>query len=112
MASLRALCQVVSRLMVADKAAEILSSVCAMARERKQLVLQPGIAAQAPSENAVVSSISTLRATVTGECHANPTLVYMVPVPGRVLMSRCSSTPCRPHPEDEAQGGLIRTMRA
>jgi inositol hexakisphosphate/diphosphoinositol-pentakisphosphate kinase len=52
--------------MVADKAAEILSSVCSMARERKQLVLQPGIAAQAPAENAVVSSISTLRATVTG----------------------------------------------
>ena len=51
-----------------DKAAEILSSVCQMARERKDASKQPGIKSLTPAPDvpAPLSTTSTLRATVTG----------------------------------------------
>lgn len=54
---------------VVDKAAEILSSVCQMARERKDASNQPGIKSLTPAPDvpAPLSTTSTLRATVTGK---------------------------------------------
>ncbi|ORY35466.1 putative actin cytoskeleton organization and biogenesis-related protein [Naematelia encephala] len=57
-----------------DKAADILSSVCQVARERKLKSLAPGIASMPPAEvQASSSTISTLRATITVLRHADRT---------------------------------------
>ena len=57
-----------------DKAAEILSSVCGLAREKKALSLQPGATIlQPPDASAMGSIYSTLRATVTVLRHADRT---------------------------------------
>lgn len=51
-----------------DKAAEILSSVCQVARDRKTSAQQPGLKSLTPAPDvpAPLSTTSTLRATVTG----------------------------------------------
>ena len=63
-----------------DKAAEILSSVCQIARERKTLVPQLGSASAEAAESAApASTTSTLRATVTGQCpvsHCHQDLIH------------------------------------
>ena len=59
-----------------DKTAEILSSVCQMARERKTAVPQSGSASTEAAETAVpASTTSTLRATITGQCPKSHTVV-------------------------------------
>lgn len=56
-----------------DKAAEILSSVCQAARERKVLAARPGPTSIPIAAEATAASTSTLRATVTVLRHADRT---------------------------------------
>ncbi|RXK41207.1 cortical actin cytoskeleton protein asp1 [Tremella mesenterica] len=57
----------------ADKAAEILSSVCRIARERRMLSIKPGTVPPPTTVDLPSTSISTLRATVSVLRHADRT---------------------------------------